>query len=310
MLCKRCKLSRWGYHRNGTPRWRCSVCGKTRTREKKRISMKLLEKYLIDGDTCKQLAKASGIHPDTVRRKISSMLEREPPTRKNLNIPEPCWLITDATHFKRWGCLLVTKATGAKLPLAVSFHSGETLENTINHLTPLKHLTVSGFTTDGKRALIGAYKEVFPDAKQQRCLVHIRMKVQTLLTQNPKLIQGKELLILSKRLTQIKTTEGANIWLEVLSKWQEANQTVLNERSFQGKSWWYTHRNLRSAWKHILNALDTLFIFIDYPNSVSNTNHLEGLFGQRKPALARHRGLSRGKVSKALLWTFYLLSKT
>ena len=310
MSCKRCKLSRWGYLRSGTPRWRCSVCGKTKIREKKRLQYGLLRKYLIDGDTCNQLARDLNIHPDTVRRKISSVLDKEPPLSTTLNISEPYWLITDATHFKRWGCLFVTKATGQKSPLAVSFHSGETFENTLSHLQSLKHLTVSGYTTDGKRGLVGAHQQLFPEAKHQRCLVHVRMKVQTLLTQNPKLEEGKELLVLSKRLTQIKTAEEANIWWNVFSRWQEVNQKVLNERSFQGKSWWYTHRNLRRAWKHILNASDNLFVFIDYPNSVSNTNHLEGLFGQRKPALTRHRGLSRTKVAKALLWTFYLLSKT
>jgi hypothetical protein len=310
MACKRCKLIRWGYLKSGTPRWRCKVCGKTRKRERKRLKYNLVRKYLIDGDTCSQLARDLNVHPDTVRRRISLVLDKTPPLTNILNIPNPCWLITDATHFKRWGCLFVTKATGVKFPIAVSFHSGETFENTLKHLDSLKTLTVSGFTTDGKRGLVGAHQQLFPTAKQQRCLVHIRMKVQTLLTQNPKLIQGKELLVLTRRLTQIKTTEEANTWLSVFSAWQEANQSVLNERTIQGKSWWYTHRNLRTAWKHILNASDNLFVFIDYPNSVSNTNHLEGLFGQRKPALVRHRGLSRTKVAKALFWTFYLQSKT
>jgi hypothetical protein len=121
MACKRCKLIRWGYLKSGTPRWRCKVCGKTRKRERKRLKYNLVRKYLIDGDTCSQLARDLNVHPDTVRRRISLVLDKTPPLTNILNIPNPCWLITDATHFKRWGCLFVTKATGVKFPIAVSF---------------------------------------------------------------------------------------------------------------------------------------------------------------------------------------------
>jgi len=310
MACKRCKLARWGKHRNGTPRWRCTVCGKTRSREKTRLAYGLLKRYLVDGYTCRQLAENYQVHPDTIRRHLAQLFDRAPDLPSLLNIPQPCWLITDATHFKRWGCLLITKATGVKQPLAVSFHERECLETTLEHLEPLKRLLVNGFTTDGKKGLVMAHQLLFPDAGHQRCLVHIRMKVQTLLTCHPRVPGGRDLLQLSAQLTQIKSTGSAQDWWERFCDWQERYRPVLTQRTHQGKSWWYTHRNLRYSWKHILNAADSLFVFLAYPNSVSHTNHLEGLFGQRKPALSRHRGLSRRRVANALLWTFYLLSKS
>ncbi len=301
---------RWGKHRNGTPRWRCTICGRTRSRERaRRPAYGLLKRYLVDGDTCQQLAENHQVHSDTVRRHLARIFDRAPDLPCFLDIPQPCWLITDATHFKRWGCLLVTKATGVKQPLAVSFHDSECLQTTLKHLEPLKNLSVSGYTTDGKKGLVLAHQQLFPDAGHQRCLVHIRMKVQTLLTSHPRVPGGRELRQLSARLTQIKSTDAAQIWWTDFCNWQSEYQLVLVARTHQGKSWWYTHRNLRYAWKHILNAADSLFVFLAYPNSVSNTNHLEGLFGQRKPALTRHRGLSRKKVANALLWTFYLLNQ-
>lgn len=301
---------RWGKLRNGTPRWRCRVCGKTRSREKARLAFGLLRKYLIDGDTCSQLAQAYRVHPDTIRRKVARAFNQLPPMPSSLGIPQPCWLITDATYFKRWGCLLVTKATGVTQPLAVSFHTKESFETTLDHLRPLEGLAVNGYTTDGKRGLVLAHQAIFPTAKHQRCLVHIRMKVQTLLTSHPKLSGGQDLLQLVVGLTQAKNTDLAQKWWSDFCNWQACYQPTLNQRTYQGKSWWYTHRNLRHAWKHILNAADSLFVFLSYPNSISNTNHLEGLFGQRKPALVRHRGLSRTKIASALLWTFYLRSKS
>lgn len=297
---------RWGKHRNGTPRWRCTVCGRTRSREKPRPAHSLLRRYLVDGDTCQQLAGNYRVHPETIRRRLIRMFDKPPCLPDPLDIPQPCWLITDATHFKRWGCLLITKVPGIKQPLAVSFHDKECFETAVKHLEPLKSLSVSGYTTDGKKGLVMAHRLLFPDAGHQRCLVHIRMKVQTLLTGNPKLPGGKDLLKLSARLTGIADTDEAQIWWADFCFWQDQYQSVLAARTHRGKSWWYTHRNLRYAWKHILNAADSLFVFLAYPDSVSHTNHLEGLFGQRKPALARHRGLSRKRVASAMFWTFYL----
>lgn len=299
-------MVRWGKHRNGTPRWRCRTCGQTRSREKPRPAHRLLRRYLIDGDTCEQLADDYQIHPGTVRRRLAKMFDRPPPLSDPAGISQPCWLITDATHFKRWGCLLITKATGVKHPLAVSFHESECFETAAKHLEPLKNLAVSGYTTDGKKGLVMAHRLLFPNAGHQRCLVHIRMKVRSLLTGNPRLSGGRDLLKLSVELVGVKDTDQAQIWWASFCNWQIEYQPLLSARTYRGKSWWYTHRNLRRAWKHILNAADSLFVFLAYPDSVPHTNHLEGLFGQRKPALARHRGLSRKRVASAMFWTFYL----
>lgn len=256
-----------------------------------------------------QLAEKYRVHPLTIRNWIHRILDGLPPLKINPEISTPCWLITDATHFKRWGCLVVTKSTTKIHPSAVSFHFKEDRSGVVEHLKPLSNLTVNGFTTDGKRGLVMAYQQVFPEAKQQRCLVHIRMRVQTLLTCQPKLLAGQELLYLIKFLCPIKDAVNATAWWQLFSEWYETNLPTINQRSHRGKNWWYTHKNLRKAARHILNAADNLFVFIGQPNSVSNTNHLEGLFGQRKPALSRHRGLSRKRVANALLWTMHLLSK-
>lgn len=312
MRCKcRQKLIRWGQTAAGTVRWRCPVCGQTKIRQKHGFRRNLLSTYLVEGRTADQLACDFGIHPNTVRNRLGKYLNNPPPLKL---IPEwllgkELWLITDATHFKRWGCLFITKATGVKWPLAISFHEKECFETALKHLKSLENLTVNGYTTDGKKGLVMAHSQLFPQAGHQRCLVHIRMKIQTLLTCHPKVPGGKDLLKLSAKLTQIKTTYQAQNWWKSFCDWQEKYQLVLNQRTHQGKSWWYTHRNLRYAWKHIFNAADSLFVFLAYSNSVLNTNHLEGLFGQRKPALVRHRGLSRTKIANALFWTFYFLNK-
>lgn len=309
MECKRCSWMRWGKHQSGRQRWRCRICGKTRIRQRSSRPHGLLKRFLIDGDTMTQLSERYRVHLLTVRNRLHRVLDQPPPLAANLIQASPCWLVTDATHFKRWGCLLITKATTSVHPLAVSFHHQEDYAGVVNHLRPLSCLTVTGYTTDGKSGLVAAYRQVFPEALHQRCLVHIRMRVQTLLTHRPKLPAGRELLYLIQMLCPIKNVADATAWWELFTQWYDANLPILNQRTYKERSWWYTHKNLRQAARHVLNAADNLFVFINQPNSVSHTNHLEGTFGQRKPALARHRGLSRKRVANVLLWTFYLLSK-
>jgi hypothetical protein len=313
--CNRCQLTRWGKRENGKQRWRCRVCGKTRIRQRLSRPYALLKRYLIYGQTLSQLARLYRVHPLTIRYRLGKILAQPPPVSPAVDLPSPCWLVTDATHFKRWGCLLVTQAAGVRQPLAVSFHNREDYPSVVNHLQPLSGLSVNGYTTDGGRGLVLAYRQLFPDAKHQRCLVHIRMRVQSLLTNRPKLPLGQDLLALTQLLGWVKDATAATDWWALFAAWHNQHQAQINVRSWsiddQGRRhWWYTHKNLRLAVRHILNAADNLFVFINYPHALSHTNHLEGLFGQRKPALYRHRGLSRSRIANVLLWTFYYLSKT
>ena len=198
MGCKcHCSLIKWGKTKAGTVRWRCSKCGLTRIRRRHGFRHHLLSQYLVEGKTAKQLSADLGVHPNTIRNRLQRYFAQPPPPER-LSLPtSPCWLVTDATHFKRWGCLFVTKATGVSEPLAVSFHDRKSFENTLEHLKPLERLSVAGFTTDGRRGLVLGHQHLFSHAVHQRCLIHIQMKVQTLLTQNPKLLAGRELLGLS-----------------------------------------------------------------------------------------------------------------
>jgi hypothetical protein len=312
MRCKcRRKLVRNGFTPAGTQRWKCLACNHTKIRQKwVKPSTSLLIKYLIEGQTISLLSNRYHLHPNTVRGKVLKLISSPPPAYLTPLPKGKIWIATDATHFKSWGCLYITKATGIPNPIAVSFCRRECLETALTHLKPLTGLLVNGYTTDGRKGLVMAHKQVFPNGVHQRCLIHIQMRVQTLLTQNPKLKAGRDLLGLSSQLHEIRDYYQAEIWLLAFQDWYEIYRAMLVKRTYQTNgSWWYTHRNLRFAWKHILNAADNLFVFLDHENSTYHNNHLEGTFGQRKPALFRHRGLSRTKIAAALIWTFYLLSQ-
>lgn len=306
-LCRR-KLVKNGVTAAGTQRWKCLTCGVTSIRQKSQpVDTALLTKYLVEEQTVTMLSRHYGQHPNTIRNRVLRALSIPPP-RFNLETlnDTPVWVATDATHFKRWGCFYITKVNRISQPIAVSFCQRECLETALTHLKTLAHLPIVGYTTDGGRGLVLAYNQIFPEAVHQRCLVHIQMRVRALLTSQPKLLAGRDLLLLSNQLTLVKTTHQASELWEKFSIWHEQYQFVLSERTHRGRSWWYTHRNLRRAWKHIENAGDNLFVFLDHPNSMYHNNHLEGSFSQKKPALYRHRGLSRRKIAAAIMWLYYL----
>lgn len=270
--------------------------------------MGILEQFLLEGKTCLQLADDLRISVSTLRRRLHRLLDQPPPKTTFVTDPDKAyWLITDATHFKRWGALIVTKATTVSLPLAVSFHDKENYATVKEHLQPLSKLSVSGYTSDGKKGIVLAYADVFPNAPQQRCLVHICLKVQTLLTNKPKLLPGKKLLKLVLILPKIRSTAAAVKWWQLFCYLFDTYSGYINRRTYRGRSWWYTHYNLHRAYKHVQLAGDHLFVFLAHELATYHTNNLEGLFGQKKPALSRHRGMSRKRVANAILWIFYLL---
>ena len=154
MRCKcRQKLIRWGQTAAGTVRWRCPACGRTKTRQKAGFRRHLLSRFLVEGRTADQLSSDLGLHPNTVRNRLAKYLNNPPPQKflPEYLLGKKLWIVTDATHFKRWGCLLITKTPGCKQPLAVSFHEKECLETAVKHLEPLRRLSVTGYTTDGKK---------------------------------------------------------------------------------------------------------------------------------------------------------------
>lgn len=144
MRCKcRRKLVKNGFTFSGKQRWKCLVCKQTQTRQKHlKPNTLLLTKYLIEGQTVSWLANHYHLHPNTIRNKILKELS-VPPAKDLTPLPKgKIWIATDATHFKSWGCLYITKVTGLSQPIAISFCRRECFETALNHLKPLSNLSV------------------------------------------------------------------------------------------------------------------------------------------------------------------------
>lgn len=154
-------------------------------------------------------------------------------------------------------------------------------------------------------------KNLWPEVKIQRCLVHIQRNVRTHLTLNPRLAAGKSLRQLSLKLTRIRTQEAAAAWSAAFAAWHAEHQDLLNERTYAGdwaglqpqglqraRTWWYTHELLRKAYESMNRALRRghLFTYLDHDferlEISVTTNMIEGAINSGIRAMIRnHRGM-------------------
>jgi len=174
---------------------------------------------------------------------------------------------------------------------------------------------------DGQKGILLAIARYWPDVRIQRCLFHIWQNIRAKLTLHPQTGAGQELLQLTRDLWSVQTPQQAKQWQEQLQIWNKSYESLVRERSYyinpqsNRKRWWYTHRNLRSAYRQLeklcrnnqlFTYLDTTLVAEPIPRT---TNHVEGgINSQLRTILKHHRGLSQQHQQRLVDW--YLYSRT
>ena len=240
----------------------------------------------------------------TVERFVHRYLASPPvpaPPRKSQEI----YLKIDATYFGRWGCCLVYKA-GTQI-IFWDFDLRENYLGYLNNLVKLREwgYQIEGVTSDKHGGLLEAVQGLFPGIPHQYCLVHLRRSCETLLTQHPETPAGQELLIIVSHLTEIHDHYTKDIWLKWFTRFGERYTDFTNKRSYANdgtKHWWYTHKNLRKAYRSLLHSLDHMFLYLDHSGLEKDTNGLESEFSHLKEKLRRHRGLKRDRKISFVEW--------
>jgi transposase-like protein len=193
------------------------------------------------------------------------------------------------------------------------FYDHENYFNWINFLVQIKEPLV--VVCDGQRGMLAAIREIWPRVRIQRCLVHIKRLVRIRLGQNPESEAGIEIKLLVNSLLKVRTRRQKRRWLRQYSKWLRKNTKFIDQKS-KGinpktgkKSWWYTHKNLRSVKSLLNNAKPNLFTFVGHYHEIPRTtNPIEGGTNSRlKELIHRHRGLSIDQ--KKVLTAVYLSQK-
>ena len=149
---------------------------------------------------------------------------------------------------------------------------------------------------DGRRGLA----TVFKDIPVQVCHFHQLKTVTKYLTRRPKTEAGQELRRLALTLT--KNTE--NVFSKKLFALEKKWRDFYTEKTYVigTKHWYYTHKNVRSAFMSLKRNLPNLFTYQKHPelNIPNTTNTIDGYFASLKKKIAAHHGLRKDRRYKVI----------
>lgn len=253
----------------------------------------------------------TNVSEKTLTRFFHRILD-SPPKLPKLVVPREINLKCDGKYFGRSGCSLVFKERQNIIFWA--FFERETYQNYVHCFSRLTQMgyVIKSVTSDKHGSLIGAVKTMFPTIYHQYCLVHIQRRCQTLLTQKPETVAGKDLLELVKCINKIKTQNEKEIFIKWVERYEKRYESVLKQRSYDTgenkRTWWYTHKNLRLAFNTIKSSLNNMFFYLEDINIPKDTNVLEAEFTHLRTKLNMHRGLSRYRKENYVFWYWFLKS--
>jgi Transposase, Mutator family len=234
-----------------------------------------------------------------------------PPTLTQTNSP---WVLAiDGKWLRRAGVVMIYRDITHSENIFWSYHSSESAEaiNTdLNILTILLEIhQPSGVISDWKNSIVSGVDNYFDHVPHQRCLAHVVREAKRYL---PKTSSFSAVLVLreiAKDLPYVKTRKEATKWKTKLIDWEKAYGLLLKERSFSpteqtktGPKWWYTHGNLRRAWRLISSNWYPFFVHLDHPLIPNTNNSLEGVNCQLKNKLLNHRGMKTLQQVSFLFW--------
>ena len=206
-------------------------------------------------------------------------------------------ILMDTTYWGRTSGLMVIKDA---LRGKILWHKHVQHETIALYMEGIRWLEENGFkiwgiVCDGLKGLLNTLSKY----NVQMCQVHQQRIIQKYLTLSPELQPSKELLSLSRLLTNTDKES----FIGAFNKWAKKWDSFLKERSVDnlGKSR-YTHQRLRSAYLSLKRNMKWLWTFYDNPNlGIPNTNNaLEGSFTDIKTKVRVHSGMKKSNREKFL----------
>lgn len=298
-------MKRNGKTSAGAQRWRCRVCGASRT-HRIDTSAKDLETFLR-WLFSKRTQDDFGCSSRTFRRRAAKFWETWP-------LPAYTGEVCDVVFLDGiWvGGLVVLIACTREHVLA--WHLAESECSGAWAALMAKMAPPVMAVSDGGAGFAKAARAMWPGTRVQRCTFHVFCQVKRCTTSRPRLDAGKELYGLAKRLLKVRDAASAAAWLAGYAGWCSKWESFLREFTLRDGKRQYAHRELRKA-RRALNGLvraGTLFTFVEMAEERggvwdSTSNMIEGGVNARLREMVRsHRGLSRTRRIKAIFWWCYM----
>jgi hypothetical protein len=213
-------------------------------------------------------------------------------------IPQATIIVADTTFWGRSYGVCVFRSWNLKRNIWWSEVSSELMAHYHygRKILEARGWTFIGAVIDGRRGLA----TVFKDIPVQVCHFHQMKTVTKYLTRRPETDAGKTLRAIM--LTLPHTTESA--FTNALTVWEKQYRLFITEKTYVTgtKHWYYTHKNVRSAYRSLATNLPNLFIYQKYPelNIPNTTNTIDGYFAGVKKKVAQHHGLRKDRRFKVI----------
>ena len=312
MVCKK-RMQKWGKTTLGKQRWFCKTCKatnlKTRADTHEYFLRKEFNRWLVGNSSLSEISSRKKVVRKTLTRRFSTLWHKPFQAKLEAVSGQYIYIVDGVYIHKRECCVLIVMSPKGVVDWV--FMEQENVKAWVSLFRSLKPpLSV---VCDGQKGLSKATKLEWPNVRVQRCLAHLLRSLRRYLTQNPKTKAGLSLLKLAKLLPTIWTRRKKRRWVRAYFKLFKKYDSLLKEKSYpthlnSTKSWWYTHRNLRSAFFTIKHCLPEIFTYVGHYHIPRTSNYVEGGINSRlKELVHRHRGLSVEK--KKVLVNCFLTTK-
>ena len=271
--------------RKGVQLYKCQDCGH-QFRAGTVVSEEELWAAYQDGkQTIRELSERYKVSVSTVKRRLHDIKRewKQPP------LSGEGFVHLDVTYWGRnFGVLLALDSQTGN-PLYMAFVRSETVkdyEDAVGSITGRGYI-IRGLIIDGKQTLFKTFSE-YPI---QMCQFHMKQIVRRYLTQNPRMLSGRELKDLTARLHRIGEADFRKNYQEWREKWKD---TINHKSLHKDGKMHYTHRRLRAAMNSLDFYLPYLFTFQreDCKGMPNTNNKIEGTFTDLKKNLNNHSGLT------------------
>ena len=216
----------------------------------------------------------------------------------------------DGKWLGRVGVFFIHRNVTTKENLWWSFMKSESYESIHRDLEDLtgllgSHLPV-GAVSDWKGSIVAGVASHFGNIPHQRCLAHVDRAARNLLPKHSPYEATRALRRIASLLMLIETPTDPTVWRAYLNKWEKQYGYMLTEKTQAptgtSRSWWYTHGNIRRAWRLLTRDQDPLFIFLINSLIPKTNNALEGVNSNLKQKLGDHRGMNIQRQTAFLFW--------
>lgn len=318
------KSKKYGWVR-GKRRYRCLNCKRTFGRKKHlSVSFKDFEGFyllVIGNINRKQLQRDKEISRLTLSIKFKIFFDKPLFCNQVWEVLPPTGLSSswvygvDGKWLKRNGVFILHRNITTKENLYWSFHLSESYSSLFSDLSRLIELIDKkkdypvGAVSDWKGAIVSGVASHWGDIPHQRCLTHVTRTLKVLLPKKSPFPSTLLLRQISLRLIHLRNQEEISLWFKDLACWynhygQKLKERTINENKNSKHKWWYTHGNLRRAWRLLTNDSETFFKHLDHKLIPHSNNSLEGTISQASNKLIDHRGMKPHQQISFLRWYF------